>query len=382
MSKSTKSTLPVTLILTALILAGLGVYFLTPKSIIQQIDLKNAKVRAYSDLDELLAKDSLANDSLKSLYSQAYTIASPHLLSYHTLIRQHHAWPYVGLNAFLGDSLTGENCQSWSNFKYLDIKMESTNSEGLYINLYSRVPEKLRHYPQEYLRMLQLPTSILTTPDSYKLELSKFSTPLWWKKARKIPLLDNENHLEYICSISVSQSVNFRKRPGADTLNIYEIKLIGESPPQFAIGISLLSLALLSLILPILKPRSFGVIQSSSAQPIEIINHDDSLKEKIQSYYEFNYMKQEDSAAHFAGEIGLHPKKLQEILRSDFKTTHKAWLNHLRSQEASRLLIQSDSNISEIADIVGFRTTTHFNRVFKEKTSFSPGDYRSQKRVT
>lgn len=52
------------------------------------------------------------------------------------------------------------------------------------------------------------------------------------------------------------------------------------------------------------------------------------------------------------------------------------YLNGVRIKEAQRLLQKSDENISEIAQRVGFKSSTHFGRVFKATVGISPVVYR------
>jgi 2-isopropylmalate synthase len=45
--------------------------------------------------------------------------------------------------------------------------------------------------------------------------------------------------------------------------------------------------------------------------------------------------------------------------------------------EATRLLKESDLQIAEIADAVGYNNIQHFNRVFKEIYDISPKSFRN-----
>ncbi|PRX28280.1 AraC-like DNA-binding protein [Orenia metallireducens] len=51
--------------------------------------------------------------------------------------------------------------------------------------------------------------------------------------------------------------------------------------------------------------------------------------------------------------------------------------NHIRVKEAQRLLQQTNLNITDIASKVGYNNLTHFGRVFKSITGYSPMKYRN-----
>ena len=54
------------------------------------------------------------------------------------------------------------------------------------------------------------------------------------------------------------------------------------------------------------------------------------------------------------------------------------YLNKLRIENATRYLVSTDSNVSEIAFLTGFENATHFNRIFKKEKNISPQAYRKQ----
>jgi AraC-like DNA-binding protein len=56
--------------------------------------------------------------------------------------------------------------------------------------------------------------------------------------------------------------------------------------------------------------------------------------------------------------------------------TYSDYVNEIRINEASRLLIQSDKTINQISFECGFETLSYFNRVFLNKKGITPSVYR------
>lgn len=56
------------------------------------------------------------------------------------------------------------------------------------------------------------------------------------------------------------------------------------------------------------------------------------------------------------------------------------YLNGVRVKEAQRLLKQTDMSIIEVAEAVGFKSTTHFGRTFKGIVGISPIEYRRRRK--
>jgi AraC-like DNA-binding protein len=52
------------------------------------------------------------------------------------------------------------------------------------------------------------------------------------------------------------------------------------------------------------------------------------------------------------------------------------YLARLRIEKAKELLLNPNARVSEIVFEVGFRSITHFNRIFKRHVGKSPTEYR------
>ncbi len=63
-----------------------------------------------------------------------------------------------------------------------------------------------------------------------------------------------------------------------------------------------------------------------------------------------------------------------------FRTTPVLFLNRIRIEHASRLLLSSDLNINEIAALTGFSDNSYFSRRFKAATGLAPREFRDSSR--
>lgn len=54
------------------------------------------------------------------------------------------------------------------------------------------------------------------------------------------------------------------------------------------------------------------------------------------------------------------------------------YLNSVRIKEAQKLLIRTDKNITQISEDVGYKSTTHFDRIFKKIIGMSPLAYKKK----
>ena len=62
------------------------------------------------------------------------------------------------------------------------------------------------------------------------------------------------------------------------------------------------------------------------------------------------------------------------------QTTPLKYLMEYRLQKAAELLATTDEAIGTIAMNAGFRQSSHFGKCFRQKTGYSPREYRNQKK--
>jgi AraC-like DNA-binding protein len=89
-----------------------------------------------------------------------------------------------------------------------------------------------------------------------------------------------------------------------------------------------------------------------------------------------NYMNPLISVAMVCDELCISEAKLSADIKKGTTLNFKLLLNQLRISESKRLLINTDLLVSEIAELVGYENTTHFNRIFKTEVNRTPSDYR------
>ncbi len=94
---------------------------------------------------------------------------------------------------------------------------------------------------------------------------------------------------------------------------------------------------------------------------------------------EANY-KEHRAASFYARQIGLTPKRVNEILRQKMGMTINGLLNRLLLLEAKRELSHQQYAIKEIAYNLGFSDQSYFARFFKKHTGMAPEHFRDQGR--
>jgi AraC-like DNA-binding protein len=83
------------------------------------------------------------------------------------------------------------------------------------------------------------------------------------------------------------------------------------------------------------------------------------------------------SIADAAAMVGMSESRFMRYFRAAAGMTFVSYLTHIRLTHAARLLRESDLNISEVADTVGFRDQSYFDRQFRQGFSMTPREYRA-----
>lgn len=74
--------------------------------------------------------------------------------------------------------------------------------------------------------------------------------------------------------------------------------------------------------------------------------------------------------------VHLNPSYLSTLFKEELKISFVEYLTRVRIQQAKRLLLTTDLNVTEIAEAVGYQTPKYFNKVFREFEETTPGAYR------
>lgn len=107
----------------------------------------------------------------------------------------------------------------------------------------------------------------------------------------------------------------------------------------------------------------------------------DPIYEKISevaSYINSNYS--DNLSLNRVAEIfNYSPTYLSKIFKKVTGFNFVEYKNNVRIKEASKLLLNSELNITEIASRTGYNNLTHFGRIFKKITGYSPFEYKKLK---
>jgi len=83
------------------------------------------------------------------------------------------------------------------------------------------------------------------------------------------------------------------------------------------------------------------------------------------------------SLRELAEAAAISPYHFHRVWRAMTGRTVGEMIRYLRIKEASRVLIESNDSVTEIAQLVGFATSQGFARAFRQELGVSPSSFRA-----
>ena len=99
----------------------------------------------------------------------------------------------------------------------------------------------------------------------------------------------------------------------------------------------------------------------------------------IMNYCNENYQKPL-SLSIIAHDLHLNKYYISHIMSSKLNIGFNDYINSLRVSGACKMLVKTDSTITEISEAVGFNTLRTFNRAFSKQMGCTPSQYRKKKK--
>ncbi|MBE6022665.1 MAG: helix-turn-helix domain-containing protein [Cellulosilyticum sp.] len=108
------------------------------------------------------------------------------------------------------------------------------------------------------------------------------------------------------------------------------------------------------------------------------------LLERLQPAFDYIQLHYDEalSVPVLATLCNMSPSYFSRIFNAQMGMNLNQYINYIRITEAEKLLISTSMNITEIANAIGFNTTSYFIKLFKEYKNMSPKQFRKEIVIT
>lgn len=225
---------------------------------------------------------------------------------------------------------------------------------------------------QQTHRYYQLEQTTLPN-ERIRIPIRSLITPAWWYS------MNNTRREEFgnpdFSQITGMVFSNYPRTQPGDTIRfaLRDVTLRRSSLP--ALKALLLLIAVWSVIFLVRKMRPKQTERTIAVRPQEIAS--DTKRDRIITAIAEQYSSSSFTQESLAESTGISAYHIRSILKEEFQLSFKEYLKQVRIIEAKRLLTETECDIKEISYRTGFSHPSAFTRSFKEETSLSPSQYRS-----
>lgn len=155
--------------------------------------------------------------------------------------------------------------------------------------------------------------------------------------------------------------------------------LDGEKQARGVLGLALIYVV--STCLFRIYPQAVRLRPETDADGNTLTRIEQGLARRIEQLLAMDKVYQEPTYGRtdLARELQVSETQISRIVNLHFGKTLPQVLNECRVRDAARLLRETDANIRQIAEDVGFNSIASFNRVFKDVMGCNPSDFRLSK---
>ncbi len=323
------------------------------------------KFLAYSDSSEHEGNDG------NSIVTE-FTVNSSGISFSYTLQPQYR-YPYAGFNLMVRK---GEEYFDMSAYDYLVLKLDPADSRAIRILIRTFLDNFTNLEDFISYRHIIKELDVIPSTEYYKIPLKEFQTAMWWYQ-------EHNTSESVLGKGDLSQVIDIEFESGelAPVNTPQSFKIIEISVQKDTTKLCIFSIVAI-LIYFIIYWLSI-LLHNRSSKPV-IIPYE---KLTVESYADVDLRKIVESIAKrytepdltigkITEDIGISPNKIASHIQKEFGCNFKQYLNSIRLSEASRLIKETDRQISDIAYIVGYKNVTHFHRVFKQVYKMPPNEYR------
>lgn len=204
----------------------------------------------------------------------------------------------------------------------------------------------------------------------FTLPINQFVTPIWWFGSNNIQENGDRSSLSQMGEIHI-QSHPLSPKEQILRIAFKEVKL-SHSPKQLSL---IFFPGLIFIFIAIWLQRRLKV-KVPFYTPLNVENRHDEEHNKFVGYMAKEYTNDNLTLKKASLDTGLSEIQIRTILKTFYKMSFKEYITSIRMKEAQRLLIESDRNIGEISNLIGYKHPTTFTRIFRESYGTTPKQFR------
>lgn len=279
-------------------------------------------------------------------------------------LREGYDFPYAGVSIN-----PVEKPWDLSSYDYLEVYLQSPNLSAVRISLQAKI--------DEFEVTKECEVSIDNELKMYRIPLSDFAVPSWWytENGKTPKTLDLDSFNTKVVGISF-------ENPSLSPLDVASTMVVENVRFHSSMGWVLIGsglwISVVGSIFAVVKLRTPVIKTEYRYEQVVLGKPEEELFQRVEKYIGVHFTDTDLTIAQVSRQVGVTPKRLAGIFREKCDCTFKRYLNHIRLEEAYRLITEEDHTITQIFLAVGFNSSSYFNRLFVKEFKLSPTELRKR----
>jgi signal transduction histidine kinase/DNA-binding response OmpR family regulator/ligand-binding sensor domain-containing protein len=115
--------------------------------------------------------------------------------------------------------------------------------------------------------------------------------------------------------------------------------------------------------------------QTGKVEKVEVMGNNDLLMDRIMKCVNQNLSNPDFNVEKLTVDVGISRAQLHRKMKEITGISTGEFIRNLRMEQAARLIVKGDVNITQVAYAVGFNNQTHFSTAFKKHFGVTPKEY-------
>jgi AraC-like DNA-binding protein len=286
------------------------------------------------------------------------------------------SFPYANLGLSCVSPAAGLDI---SSYQTVELRMSAAHTRSVALTLKTRRPGASR--------FLTVEAAVSPEPATRSYRLAEFDSPAWWFAENGIdpdkvgpPDFRKLEAIEF--AVGVSQPVAVEEEYSIASLAFVKDYTALYACLAASAAAYYLALLIFSLRRRIRKAGAMRrMIAGLPVTPLRLESRADQEAKKVFEFIHGHYIDSDLTLRRVNAETGVSEAKISKMIKKNAALSFRQYLNAVRVQEAKRLMLETDRQVTEIAYAVGYASLSHFNRIFKQLESIPPTQFRKREKT-
>lgn len=299
-------------------------------------------------------------------------------------------FPYISYAVSFTEHSNPRNLADLSNYRFFTLNISCIPANTINLTLYTFEEGVTNPIDFDSYRKSSTYFSCSPTPREVNIDLTRLDAQEWWLAKYNVDYAKRHYDLKKTLSFALHNSphspqnvesqvkIDFATFKGRDWRVIYTAVFINAI--IWGVFIWWYLQTKTNRLVARLSEKAIQARPLLANQQLPSNEASDRIEHKIMHFIATEYANPDLNLDLVVSKLETNRTKINDVLKSEVGLTFVSHLNKIRLTEASRLLLEDDCSIAEIAYAVGYNNASYFNTLFKKEFGITPKAFQKKMR--